>query len=342
MFINKLKWVAVVLLTVTMLGAGAAWVVRQAAGKSSPPDKDSKESDLARHASPAPASSSDKDGKHASSSESESDSASWVFPDVPKNDVIYHARVGVIVGVDAKQSRILVRLQRTKVSAPFAIDANARISFTAPAGMRRTFAYKLEVGELRKGMQIQEIERSEDGRTFLSFECCWPTINGKLEAIDTDKKTVKIDKAEVQGSTDVGVLSTQKTFTVSRDGEIVVEEPGNGRAFLLDFDSMPVGRNIALILDTDKSIRLAILHPDNDIYAVVRSVDVSKRTILVALKGDRNEVELGLEVKESATIRLEGKSVALDELKKDMRVLLRLDGDRRAITGLWALPAARR
>ena len=56
------------------------------------------------------------------------------------------------------------------------------------------------------------------------------------------------------------------------------------------------------------------------------------------MQRDGQAVEFSLEVKKGAAIRLDGKSVALTALKKDMPVLLRLDAARRIAVGVWASP----
>jgi hypothetical protein len=319
MFLDRLKWAAVVLVGVAALGAGIAWGVSAAADhRPRAGQPDAPLPDQAKKAGPD----------------------DWRFPDVNKDDPIYLSRRCVVVGVDAKGKRILVRLERGTSNAPFAIAPKAKMSFTAPVTSRSPVSHKMGFADIRKGMVLDEIDRSEDGRTFVSFACAWPLINGKVTAVDREKRTLTIDKASLQGSQDVGVFRARTTFSVAPKASVVVDGP-NTHLFLLDLRDVPPGRAVALDLNRDRSVRLIILDATGDVSGAVRSTDAARRLVRVALKQGEATVELALELKKDATIRLGGKAVVLGDLKAEMPVLLRLDADRRTVVGLWALPPPR-
>jgi hypothetical protein len=202
--------------------------------------------------------------------------------------------------------------------------------------MRRTFTQKLGLRDIRKGMVIDDIERSEGGWTFTSFRCSWPYLNSKVKAVDRKKRALTIDKSSMTGDKDVGAFRGKTTFAVAREALVVVDGP-NTRAFLLDLDDVPVGCAVGLTLQIDQSIRLVTLYPTDHLRGVLRLADPAERTVRVALQGAGSAIDLGLEVKKGAAVRLEGKSVSLGDLKKGMPVLLRLSADRRTVVSLWAM-----
>jgi RNA polymerase sigma factor (sigma-70 family) len=333
MVLEKVKWVACALFSVLIVGAGAAWGVRHSAENRTRADGLEERKETARD-EPARAAPPGKSAKPAA--EKGQDPGPWSFPDVGKEHPVYVSNIGVVMAVDAERRVVLARMERTRLNAPFAIDPDAKMVFGEPPGMRHTFSQKLSLADLRKGMVVDDVERSEDGRTFRSFACSWPTINGTVKAVDRTRRTLTIDKASLTGDKDVGVFRDQTTFAVAREAAVVVDGP-NARPFLMDLDDVPVGTAVALVLQIDQSVRLATLYPTGDLQGVVRSVDGAKRIVRVALQGSGNAAELGLEVNNDAVIRLEGQTVAPGDLKQDMPVLLRLDADRRAVVGLWAM-----
>jgi hypothetical protein len=339
MLIDQCKWAAALLCGVALLGAGLAWGMRQSPGEgplaAAPPDERRAPPPLARPLASA-AGLRAGDEKKGPPAERGPERADWVFPRVDAEHPIYVCNIGVVMGVRAEKRRVLARMQRTRLSAPFAIAPNARMSFSAPGGMRRTFTQKLGLGDIRKGMVIDDIERSEDGRTFTSFTCSWPYLNGKVKAVNRKKRALTIEKESMIGDQDVGSLRGKRTFPVAREALVVVDGP-NARAFLLDLDDVPVGCAVGLTLQIDQSVRLVTLYPTDHLRGVLRSTAPAKRTVLVALQGGGSAFDLGLEVKKGAAIRLEGKSVSLGDLKKGMPVLLRLSADRRTVVGLWAM-----
>jgi hypothetical protein len=337
MLIDQWKWAAPLVLGVALLGAGLARGVRHSPDDGppagAPPDERRAPPRVVvpLAAAPSPA---EKKGPPAKKAPERDD---WELPLVHAEHPIYVCNIGVVLGVRAEQRRVLARMERTLLSAPFAIAPNAKMSFTAPAGMRRTFTQKLGLRDIRKGMVIDDIERSEDGRTFTSFRCSWPYLNGKVKAVDRKKRALTIDKASTTGDKDVRLAFRGKTtFAVAREALVVVDGP-NTRAFLLDLDDVPVGCAVGLTLQIDQSIRLITLYPTDHLRGVLRSTGPAERTVLVALQGGGNTLDLGLEVKKGAVLRLEGKSASLGDLKKDMPVLLRLSADRRTVVGLWAM-----
>jgi RNA polymerase sigma factor (sigma-70 family) len=319
MLIDRLKWVTVILAVLTAAGAGAAWGVRHASAERTP-------------AAPV----ADGEEKGGPATVKDSDPADWKFPEVKDdNDPLLHARRGVVVGVDLRGRRVLARMERAEADAPFAVDPQATMSFTAPWGARSSFKQKMSFADLRKGMIVQDVERSEDGRTFVSFDAAWPSVNAKVKAADREKRTLTVENAAVQGGQDVGAFRQQMTFALAREAQVTVDG-FNLRPFLLELEDVPAGRAVVLELGLDRSVRLVSLDAGRDVRGTVRAVDGAKQTILVAIKSDEREVELALEVQKGAPVRLDGKAAALGALKKDMPVLLRLDADRRTAVGVWA------
>src|SRR5262249_47988921 len=98
-------------------------------------------------------------------------------------------------------------------------------------------------------------------------------------------------------------------------------------------------RSVSLELELDRAVRLVSLSTGGEMRGTIRSVDERRQTVQVSITVEGQAVELSLEVTRGAAIRLEGKSVGLGTLGKGMPVLLRLDGQKRSVVGLWALTA---
>jgi RNA polymerase sigma factor (sigma-70 family) len=322
----KLTWIVVILVGLAAIG-GIAWGVVGATASNPLPAIPVERND------PPP----ERRKKAPTALAIDQQLADWKFPDIQdENHPIFHARRGVVLAVDVKQRRVLARMERTNIDAPFAIDPKAVLSFTAPWGGRSSFTQKMSLADIRKGMVLQDIERSKDGRRFVSFGCAWPILEGTVKSVDREKRTLTLEKIGLQGDQNVGVFQDQPIFSVARALTVTVEGPKQ-RPFLLQLEDVPPGRGVSLELELDRAIRLVALNPGWEVRGTMRSVDERKQTIRVALNVDGQVTELLLGLKPSAAIWMEGKAVALDALRKEMPILLRLDAEKRRVVGVWAL-----
>jgi len=108
-----------------------------------------------------------------------------------------------------------------------------------------------------------------------------PEVRGTVQSVDTAKSTVTV----AIGARGRGPDAEQKTFTVGKDAEVLLDE-GRGRRFAFregKFADLAAGALVTLVLRADGKVVETILAEGPAFLGVVKSVDAAKGTVTLRM-----------------------------------------------------------
>ena len=227
---------------------------------------------------------------------------------------------GILKGVDVEKNIVLVDVEDEDKEAPgtesFDLAKDAKILFGKEP---------VKLSELKVGMKCRAVFNDKQ-TSVIEFEANWPKLRTKAKEIDaaTGKLTIEIE---------VNNQEFELPFAIRPNAIITVD---GLKATIAD---VPTGEvTVQFSPDRKQLIAIESAGGKGDLPATFASADIAKNSVrvTVGIGDDERKVELAFEIAKNAKVRYHGTDLTLADLKKDMRLRLKLADDRRTIVSILA------
>jgi hypothetical protein len=181
-----------------------------------------------------------------------------------------------------------------------------------------------KIGDLKINMRCL-LRIAKNGTNLDEIKANWPKLHCDFKQADAVKGTVTVVVEANDQSFDL-VLQLEK------DGIVKV---GDLHAGLAD---LPTGAEVEVELTLDKKgiVSVQTDKPRGDVAAILKSVNTAKRSLLVTVELDDEQLDLAFDLAADAKVRIIGKDGDLSGLKEGMRVDLKLAEDRKTVVTVRA------
>jgi hypothetical protein len=235
-----------------------------------------------------------------------------------------------IKAVDPAKSTITVSYKSKKGMAERTFQLAGDVAITLPSISKVKIARPPAgtLADLTPGLAVV-LHLSVDKKTVRAVSIQWPGLQGLIKEISPGKNSITIGYKGPDGM-------ASKTFVLAKDVQIHFAD-GNkqeeGKVADLTEDT-----SVSLTLSLDRKAVIAIFVPTPSLHGQVRTVDASKRSLVLATKGDGGPEEKSFDVAKDARVILadpgkeqEGK---LEHLTEGAGVAVALSRDRTRVVGI--------